>query len=293
MRYLVHGPCLQDATDLLFFDALVFPFTQAMRRPKALAPGLAGYKVEEPLPATYIERLRAAARLVLPGELLFATTSGELPASMTGLGAEIGAVLGRIAWFTLHTPASGQDAAQWLADIDGGGRTLAAALTQRGHRVSSKHFAGAVTRVFKPGWELALALVMPAFARVDIRPETFELLLAFLADETTQKKREALMGWTALLDSAGVPAREVASHVADAAADYTQWVVASGLAAGRCRIEMLWRVDPAQVDGLCATPAPPATPAQLLSRGLAAGETEGAPFDMPMAVISHRPRGYS
>ena len=78
MRYLVHGPCLQDATDLLFFDALVFPFTQAMRRPKALAPGLA----QSALPF---------ARLAVRGLARFSTIA--VPAHLLALRMWIGAAV--------------------------------------------------------------------------------------------------------------------------------------------------------------------------------------------------------
>lgn len=102
------------------------------------------------------------------------------------------------------------------------------------------------------------------------------------------------MGWLALLHNVGMPPGAVASQVADAVGNYAKWIVDSGLASGPARIELLWRVNPARMDDLCNPPESSRAPmsALLQSRGLAAGETEGATFDIPTALISHRQRGY-
>ena len=201
-RYLLHGPCLNDPGDLLFFDAWVQPITKATLRPSNSPPMSIGYPVREAWPRPVLDALQAAGRLQTIGDLIWsgaaqAGASGELPSDMQARIAEVVSIGADTMYIPLSTPAGDADVRAWLGAIDMALRKTATRLAQRGHRVTSKQFARDVTQVFKPGWELALALVLPAFPRIDRAIGSLDALLAFLADGGTLARREALLGWPA------------------------------------------------------------------------------------------------
>jgi hypothetical protein len=298
-RYLVHGPCLNDLGELLFFDAWIWPFTKATIRPNNLAPNFIGYPVPETWPQPVLSGLRAARLVVTPGEVLWSQPGNpklnESMASMEEQVSEAVALASEAILFALHTPATKADVGDWLREIDHAGRKVAARLAKRGQLVTSKQFTDGITRVFKPGWDMAMVLMLPAFPRIDRAIADIGTLQAFLRDATTQTRREALYAWPNLLGRPDVPLQSVAGQVANAIADYASWVEASGLASGRGPVELLWKADdPRHAEALAATPLSDAARgmAQFRPRGLAVGETVDSRSDTPMALVCHRPRGY-
>lgn len=298
-RYLAHGPCLNDPGELLFFDAWVWPCTQPLVRPLNPAPGVLGYPLAEPWPQPWREALQAAGRLLTPGELLWSGATpvqpGEFSAAMSELVSEAAALGGEGLFAPLQAPASAADTEAWLTRIDLALRQIARRLSRRGHRVASKQFAAAIARVFKPGWELALALQLPAFPRLDRALAHPAAYTALLADPGTLARREALYAWAARLGCGAMPLAGVVADMAQAAADYAAWIEASGLASGRAPVELLWTLDdPQQAEALAAVPQTAAERgiAHFAARGLAADSLDGAASDSALALVSQRPRGY-
>jgi hypothetical protein len=298
-RYLAHGPCLNDPGELLFFDAWVWPCTHPLIRPGNLASGDIGYPVAELWPQQLLQALQAAGLALTPGELLWSGAApaqpGEFSPAMAELAAEAGALGGEGMFLPLHLPAGAADTDAWLTRIDLALRHIAARLGRRGHRVASKQFADAITRVFKPGWQLAVALLLPAFPRLDRAFADVDAYAAFLADPGTLARREALYAWPAQLGRNPLSYVDLVAELVQAAADYVAWIEASGLASGRSAVELLWTLDdPRHADALAAavqTAAERGT-AHFGARGLAPGEFAGLPGDGPAALVSRRPRGY-
>ena len=71
-RVLLHGPCLQDLADFLWFDRVVYPTTLARIRPDTLGPGYVGYLPEEPVPEELQKQLAAVGAISSPGAFFFA-----------------------------------------------------------------------------------------------------------------------------------------------------------------------------------------------------------------------------
>jgi hypothetical protein len=296
-RWLLHGPCLNDPGDLLFFDAWVQPLVAVRYRPANSPPLSAGYPVREAWPKPVLDTLRAAGRLLAIGDLIWSgaaeAAGAELAEDMQARIADAAALAADGFFIPLDTPASDAEVQAWLAAIDTALRKTTARLVQRGHGATSKQFASGVTRVFKPGWELALALELPAFPRIDRAIGSLDALLAFLADEGTAVRREALLG--ALREAGQRPAASVAAEVVAAAHALAGWVEASGLASGRGPVELVWALpDATLTEALAAAPLGDAerAVARLRTRGLAAGEAAGAGADTPLMLVSRRPRGY-
>lgn len=297
-RCLMHGPCLNDPGDLLFFDAWVQPVVGVTYRPANSPPMSAGYPVREAWPQPVLDALRSAERLLTIGDLIWSgaqatSASGEVMPDLQSRIADATAIAADAFFIPLDTPAGDAEVQAWLAAIDGALRKTTTRLAQRGHRATSKQFAADLTRVFKPGWELALALELPAFPRIDRAIGSMDALLAFLADEGTAARREALLGWPRA--TVGLPTAQAAHQVAAAAEALAEWVERSGLASGRGPVELVWALpDSAWAEALAAAPLSDAerAVARLSTRGLAAGQADGAGDDAPLMLVSRRPRGY-
>jgi len=299
-RYLVHGPCLNDLGELLFFDAWIWPCATAVIRPRTLESCYIGYPMRDIWPRPVLEALETSGLAISLGRVLWSEPAnaapGEFSAFVAPPMAETFALTSDLMSIPLHSPATEAETGAWLTEIDGAGRRVATYLGKRGHLVTSKQFAQAITRVFKPGWDIALALVLPAFPRIDRAMASMTALQAFLADSCTRARREALYEWPILLGRSDLPIQAVARRVADAAADYASWVEASGFASGgRGKVELLWKIDDAQLaEELAAAPVSQAagSVAQLRRRGLAERELADCRSDTPAALVCHRPRGY-
>lgn len=303
LRYLVHGPRLEDPNELLFFDAWAWPTLMVHVRPRTLPPGYAGYPVEDAWPKPVLDALAAAGRTCAVGAVMAqasaassttATLAGGLAAGVAGfaaLGAEMLVA-------PLESPAGDAEVQQWLTRIDAASLAITRHLGLAGALASAKLHASTVSRVLAPGWQRTVALCLPSVPSLDLSfAARSSEVLAFLGADETRRRREALLGWPALLARDDVPLASVPGQVAAAAREYVAWIEASGLAqrgAGAVT-ELLWKLDaPSMVADL--TRAVGATPksqwAPFQARGLAFGALDALRSDIPVALISSRPRGY-
>lgn len=308
-RLLVHGPYLQDLTDLLLFDRIVFPATTAIRRPRDLPPGYAGYPVEEPLPEGIRERLAEAGLLLTPGQILFATPISELDTKLLEdadaltqwfqrSGLEMSKVAAELAFTFLDTPASGSEVAAWMQEIDGKTRHLADIAFQRGWRAIPKLYASDVTATLKPGWSLVLSVTFPQFPGVQTGRVDLDDLLAFLTDDVTKEKRRALFDWPlgieAAVEEGQITFEEIPHHVADLLRDYTDWILASGLSSSTVVTEFLVVCGDRFVQALSGVEGGETRQTLAFApRGLWLEDTSQARAGRELAYLSHRLRGYT
>ncbi|MBL8323669.1 MAG: hypothetical protein JNJ89_01795 [Rubrivivax sp.] len=304
LRYLVHGPRLADPNELLFFDAWAWPSVLTHVRPRSLPPGYAGYPVADEWPKSTLEALSAAGRTQPPAVAMTQAAAssmlGEAPGSGGGAGGAL-ALIGRLGADLLVAPLAppcpDAEVHAWLARIDGALWSITRTLAEAGVRASAKLHAHTLSRVLKPGWQRAVALVLPFVPRIDRAFATrLGELLAFLAAEDTRRLREALYAWPALLGRSDVPLASVPAVVAGAAREYVGWIEASGLAQrGAGSIELLWKLDDPAVATDLARPVgtdPARQWAPFHARGLAFDVLAAARSDTPVALVSQRARGY-
>lgn len=264
-RILVHGPCLQDLTDLLYFDKIVYPMTKAMIRPDNLAPGYVGYSAQEPIPEDVRNRLTEADLIIAPGTLLFASQGDERVSKMLGGSdsaqqwmpehvAESSKILGEIFIGSLELPASNTDVATWLQDLDAKAKMFTDHAVKLGKRAVAKFYAEDVDKTLQPGWDAVLSITFPKMpCVVPGRPEIDDLV-RFLNDEETKRKRAALFNWHCGIDTAVQQGRismeEVPDRIDALLEDYTGWLRQSGLFAGARPCEFLMTFDNSFIEGL-------------------------------------------
>lgn len=306
-RVLVHGPCLRDLTDFLYFDKVVYPATMAFVRPRTLGPGYAGHPLREPLPDDVRRRLTEAGLIVSAGEMAALPASGEL-ASQLAQGADVflswmqqtalaaGAALGKIGLSTIETPASDAEVAAWVRDLDAKARALADLAAGRGRRAVAKLHAEDVTWTLRPGWSPVLSLTFHGLPRLQPRPGTLDDMLAFLTDEETRRRRRQLFDWHDGLEPAvargEVRLQDIPARIASPLAAYREWIAASRLSSGTMTAELLLAFDESFVHAVSAleVPADQARALRLGRRGLALGAEDRAGSGRELAYISHQRR---
>lgn len=308
-RLLVHGPTLQDLTDFLLFDKVIYPVTNALKRPRSLAPGYAGYPLEEPVPQTIKERLKDSGFMVAPGAVLFTPSADDFIAQLQkgpdavmewaqASGMDVGRILGEIAFSTLHTPASESDAATWRKDIDTKIKKLADLLVQRNKRVVPRFYAEDVAKTLRPGWNLVLSVTFRQFPGVQPGRFDIEKFVEFLSHEQTKERRRRLFDWPREIAAAVADGKlsldTIPAHIAQLLADYSSWIMQSGLASKPTVAEFLVNFDASFVGGLTQVKVGEDVSELLMlaPRGLTLTQEEQATSGQELAYISHSKRGY-
>lgn len=307
-RLLVHGPRIDDLTDLLCFDRIVFPATTAIRRPRDCPPGYAGYPIEEALTPEARERLVEAGVVTSPVPLILAASSEDTVAQLlSGDGSplelpqsietDVGTLTG-MAFSSLDTPATRADVAAWIAQIDAKVAKVAGMLATRGHRAVPKLFAADVTRTLRPGWSVVLSVAFPRFPGLEVGRVDLEALIAFLTDSGTIEKRRALFDWPLAIEADvrhdRIRIAEVPDRIAQALEDYGGWIMQSGLPTRVRVVELLLVFDASFIDRLTAV-RPSDRIAEIVTlsqRGLALSGEDRTGSGRELAFVSHGRRGY-
>jgi hypothetical protein len=296
-RMLVHGPRLDDLTDLLYFDKIVYPATMAMIRPEEVPPGYGGYALPEPFGEEIRDKLRNAGLLMSPGELhmqssiqqIFAD-SGQglegLTERLSAIGQQMGAGLAETAFCTLFTHASAGQVTHlmaalqaklvslsefatdpeihgWLADIDACTRTLADLAEKQGKRATAKYYLEDVDRTLKPGTDSALSVVLAQLPTIDLGRTNVDELLSFLSSEETKVMRRRLFNWQndlqVALERGDRRPEDIPDLIATLSDDYTAWVGKAGFASNlRRAAEFVLALGEATVEALTVVGIPSA-----------------------------------
>ena len=305
-RVLVHGPCLQDLTDLLCFDKIVYPTTSALLRPRDLAPGYAGYPPQEPFSEDDRAKLTTARLLVAPGVLVFVPTADEIAARLqeetqTPLDAfmtpdpDALKAVAEVAFSTHELPASKADWAAWMGELDGKTRTLAALCARRGHRAVAKLYAEDFTRTLQVGWDPVLSMTFRRLPHIGTGRAPIDDIIAFLCDEETRRHRRQLRAWQSGLEAEGggqIDPQEVPALIAHLFDEYVTWIQASGLHGGTVTRELLLVCEEPLLRALTSASAPARrnSAVELARKGLAlAAEDRVVPW-RELAYISHSRR---
>jgi hypothetical protein len=308
-RLLVHGPCLRDLTDFLYFDKVVYPATSAYVRPRTLGPGYVGYPLKEPLPEAVRERLSEAGLITSPGAMVAVPAAGDLAAwlaqgvqgfmaAMQQSAAAAGAALGNLALATLDTPATDAEVVSFIRDLDGKAKALADLAVARGHLAVPKLHAEDVTWTLRAGWAAVLSVTFHRLPCLRPAPGTLDAMLAFLGDAETQRLRRQLFDWAdgaaAGPAGTGVRVEDVPARVGSHLAAYSSWIAASGLASGTTTAELLVAFDAPFVQAVSALPVPPdhLGELRLARRGLSLAAEDVAKAGRELAWISHAKRDF-
>jgi hypothetical protein len=308
-RLLIHGPCLQDLTDLLYFDKIVYPTTTAITRPRNLPPGYAGYPVEEPLPQAVRDKLVKAGLIVSPGEVLLVPVAGDIAAQLLQ-GAEaftqwmqqsaidMGKALGEIAFSFLDTPANRSEVIAWLRDIDAKTKKLTDLAVKRGQRAVAKYYLDDVTKTLKPGWSLVLSITFLRFPSIQVGHAGIDDLIAFLSHAETREKRQALFDWPLQVEAAvnkgQLSIEEIPYRIAQLLDDYSSWIRQSGLASRFGVGEFLFTFGASFIERLTKIEIDE-NMSQILAlgpRGLSLTDADIANSGRELAYLSHSRRGY-
>ena len=308
-RLLVHGPRLADPGDLLFFDAWLWPTLQAVGVRSRLPPG-DGMAIGETWPQPLLDALSAAGRTLPLPELTTELVTTSMPdvagwlasgadpatAFSPAVAAAVGGIIAETMVAPLPSPARDAELHMWLASIDRALWSIAQRLGSLGRLAGAKLHAAQLSRVLPAGWETTVAMHLPSIPRIEHALATQrDTLFAFLADDETRRRREALYAWPASLAGGGVPLSSVPQQVADAASEFIKWIDRSDLARGRgSAVELLWKLDDTAMAVELSRPVGPTERqwSPLQRRGLAPGVLANARSDTPLALISGRPRGY-
>lgn len=276
-RILVHGPRLDDLTDFLYFDKIVYPTTMAMIRPQGMPPGYAGYPVKESLSEETQERLRKADLILPPGMLFLEPSMDQLVSALLqgadGLtkwmeqsSADVAKEVSETAFATLHLPTDraehGAAIRSWLEEIDSKTRRLADFALRRGKRTVAKYYADDVSSTLRPGRHAVLSVVFAQFPKIDATRVDLGDLIGFLSDEETKKKRRRLFDWQNGIETAvekgDMRIQDVPDRIATLLDDYTTWIKASGLASKMSIAETLLSLGEAIIEGLTVVGIPKA-----------------------------------
>jgi hypothetical protein len=310
-RVLVHGPCLQDLTDLLYFDKIVYPVTTALIRPVDMQPGYVGYSAVEPVPETVRERLTDAGLITVPGSLIFVPPSEDdlvsallkggdaLTQMAQSQGIAIGDILGEIfLGGTLDIPASEGEVEAWLQGLDDNARKLADHAVRLGQRAVPKLYAEDAHRTLKPGWDPVLSLRFDGMPCAGSGKPGVEDLIDFLDDEVTRTKRAALFDWhsgiEAEVQEGGATLDEIPGRVAALLEDYRDWLRQSRMFAGARPIECVMFFADWFVEGVvdAARQSGGNGPLLIEKRGLCLDETENREAGRELAYVAHTHRDW-
>ncbi len=249
-RILVHGPCLRDLTDFLYFDKIAYPVLIALVRPPGLAPGYVGYKAQELLPQGIHDKLMNRGLMIKPAEVLLVPQPSDLleqfkkgaDAMMDWAqkaGENLGTALFEIC--TLEGPLNDPNITAWLQDIDEKTKRLSDLMGERNKHAVAKYYEEDVTRVLTPGWDNILSLFLP-LPCLSQRPP-IETIIDFLTDEQTIKKRAQLFNWHKEIDTEAENKASLVDEITDILVPrlktYLQWLRASGLVSGVREAEFL------------------------------------------------------
>jgi hypothetical protein len=303
-RILVHGPCLRDLTDFLYFDRVVYPATMAYVRPRTLDPGYVGYPLREPLPDEVRARLSETGLITSAGGMVTVPAASDLVsrlaqgaetflASMQQRAIAAGAELAKIAFSSLDTPATDADVVRWMRELDANAKALADLVVKHGHRAVAKLHAEDVTWTLRPGWTPVLCLTFHRLPRLQPGPTTLDAMIAFLGDTETRRLRRQLFDWHEGVPSAvaGGDLRldDIPARIASLLAEYRTWIMASGLSSGTMTAEFLLAFDESFVQGVSALRLPEAQQGefQLGRRGVSLVGQDLASAGREIAYVSH------
>lgn len=296
-RFLVHGPRLNELTDFLYFDKVVYPTTLAYVRPFGMPSGSVGYKLSEGIGDDVQERLRVAGLLCSPGSLLppidFLTASSSEIALWREEMMKMNDTALRILDLP-HDPGEHRHATErFLTEIDGSTRYLAGLATGRGKRTVTKLYSESAASVLRPGNTSVLSVVFSQLPSIDPARVSIKTLIDFLSDEDTKIKRRRLFDWQNGIETAVEKGEIKIEHVPDRLAtlldDYTVWIKSSGLSEKVEAGEFLLTLGEAFIEGLTIVGLPKAIKALigLGKRKIDLGKEELHAPGREIAYIAH------
>ena len=249
-RILVHGPCIRDLTDFLYFDKIAYPVLEAFLRPPDLAPGYVGYKAQEFIPQDIHDKMKDAGLIVTPAEILLFPRGSDFKEQLSKGGDSIidsvqhsvenlGSALFEIC--TLKAPLSDSNIAMWLRDIDKKTKRLADLMRERNKQAVAKFYEEDVTRVLTPGWDNILSILLP-LPCLSQRPP-IEAVIDFLTDDQTIKMRAQLFKWHKEIEVEADNVERLGDEITDLLLprlkEFLQWLRSSGLVSGVREAEFL------------------------------------------------------
>lgn len=265
-RVLIHGPQLNDLTDFLYFDKVVYPTTLAYVRPTGLPPGYVGYPLPEAITLDVQDQLREAGLIKSPGSLIpqidILNASTEESARWGEAMRQMADIATRVCDLPHDTREHAQAIAQFLSDIDRSTRYLAELASCQGGRTVAKYYAQDVDKVLRPGSNSVLSIIFSQFPAIDPARVKIKDFIEFLSDEETKMKRRRLFDWQNTLETAiekgDLKTRDVPDRIAALLDDYTTWIKASGLSSKIGVGEILLTLGEAFIEGLTIVGIPKA-----------------------------------
>ncbi len=265
-RLLIHGPRLHDLTDFLFFDKIVYPTALAYVRPAGVPPGVAGYKLTEPVDRDIQERLRMAGLIVSPASLLpkidFLESSPDEVGRWRKEMKEMTSTALRVLDLPPDTSAEQQAIDKFLIEIDTSTRHLSELAMRYGKNAVAKYYTQSVGSVLTPGNQSVLSIVYSKFPTIDLSHIGISEFIDFLSDEETKKMRRRLFNWQNGIETAIEKGNIKIEHVPDRIAtlldDYTTWIKSSGLTSKISAAETLLTLSEAFIEALTLVGIPKA-----------------------------------